>query len=336
MGHSHAGRLQSTLLRHSVIALILLVTGPACRGVTEVTVLKLAHGLDRTHPVHVSMEHMARLVQERSVGRMRIDIYPSGQLGTERECLELVQIGSLAMTKVSSSVLEGFAPSFKVFSLPYLFRDEEHRFRVLDGEIGQRLLMETEPFRLLGLVYLDAGSRSFYSKDKPILTPEDLRGMKIRVQESATSMKMIQALGGSATPIAWGELYTALQQGVVDGAENNPPSFYTSRHYEVCKFYSLNEHTAVPDVMIISTVVWNSLTPEEQGILRQAASDAKEVQKIRWREASAEALARVQEAGVTIYHPDRTLFAEKVRPMVEQFKSEPAVYDLILKIRGAQ
>jgi tripartite ATP-independent transporter DctP family solute receptor len=315
-----------------VLGISVLFAG--CRVASDVTVLKLAHGLDRTHPVHTSMEYMAKLVHERSNGRMRIDMYPSGQLGTERECLELVQIGSLAMTKVSSSVLEGFAPSFKVFSLPYLFRDDAHRFKVLDGEIGQRLLLEIQPFRMRGLVYLDAGSRSFYTKTKPILTPADLAGLKIRVQESATSIKMIQALGGSATPIAWGELYTALQQGVVDGAENNPPTFYTSRHYEVCKYYSLNEHTSVPDVMVISTVVWESLTTEEQELLQQAAREAEEVQKVRWKEATAEALAKVAEAGVTIYHPDRSVFAEKVKPLYDEYKAEPVIYELIERIRS--
>ncbi len=309
-----------------------LVSG--CRVANDVTVLKLAHGLDRTHPVHISMEHMAKLVRERSGGTMKIDIYPSGQLGTERECIELVQIGSLAMTKVSSSVLEGFAPAFKVYSLPYLFRDEAHRFAVLDGEIGQKLLLETEPFRIRGLVYMDAGSRSFYTKDKPITTPADLTGKKIRVQESTTSIRMVRALGGSPTPIAWGELYTALQQGVVDGAENNPPSFHLSRHYEVCKFYALNEHTAVPDVIIISTVVWNSLTEEERNILRQAAREAEELQKKIWKEATEEALRIVKEAGVQVSYPDRSVFAQKVSPLYEEYRSEPAVYELIQKIRN--
>lgn len=311
--------------------LLILVSG--CRVASDVTILKLAHGLDRTHPVHISMEHMAKLVNERSGGAMRIDIYPSGQLGTERECVELVQIGSLAMTKVSTSVMEGFAPAFKVYSLPYLFRDERHRFAVLDGEIGQSLLLATEPFRIRGLVYMDAGSRSFYTKDKPIMTPSDLTGKKIRVQESTTSIRMIQALGGSATPIAWGELYTALQQGVVDGAENNPPSFHLSRHYEVCKYYSLNEHTSVPDVIIISTVVWNSLSDEERTLLQQAAREAEEYQKIIWKEATEEALTQVRESGVEISYPDRKIFADKVIPLYEAYRSEPEVYELILKIR---
>ncbi|MBX2993009.1 MAG: TRAP transporter substrate-binding protein [Bacteroidetes bacterium] len=316
------------------IVVLSFICFASCREADDVQVLKLAHGLDRTHPVHVSMEYMAKLVSERSSGKMKIDIYPSGQLGTERECIELVQIGSLAMTKVSSSVMEGFAPAFKVYSLPYLFRDEEHRFMVLDGEIGQRLLTETERFRVRGLVYLDAGSRSFYMKDKPIMTPDDLGGKKIRVQESTTSIRMIQALGGSATPIAWGELYTALQQGVVDGAENNPPSFYLSRHYEVCKYYSLNEHTAVPDVIIISTVVWNSLAKEEQELLQKAAHDAEELQKKIWKEASDDALQKVKEAGVQVSYPDRSVFADKVAPMYEQYKSDPQVYELLQQIKN--
>ena len=143
------------------------------------------------------------------------------------------------MTKVSSSVLEGFVPIYKVFSLPFVIKNEKQKFKLFESEIGKNLLASSEKFWLRGLCFYDAGSRSFYTKEKPILTPDDLKGMKIRVQESATSVKMVNALGGSATPISWGELYTALQQGVVDGAENNPPSFYLSRHYEVCNYYSL-------------------------------------------------------------------------------------------------
>ncbi|MCB0437094.1 MAG: DctP family TRAP transporter solute-binding subunit, partial [Mangrovimonas sp.] len=165
-------------------------------------------------------------------------IYPNQQLGSERENLELLQIGSLDMTKVSVGVMENFAPKMKVFGLPFLFRDKQHAFNVLDGPIGKELLDEGEKYWLKGLCYYDAGSRSFYTKDKPVMTPEDLKGSKIRVMESVTAMDMVRSLGGAPTPISWGELYTSLQQGVVDGAENNPPSFYLSRHYEVCKFYS--------------------------------------------------------------------------------------------------
>ncbi len=314
-----------------VAALVLLAAG--CGRERAVTVIKLAHALDVTHPVHVAMEYMAKRVEEKSKGTMRIDIYPSQQLGTERELIELLQIGSLGITKVSTSVMEGFSPSYSVFSLPYLFRNDEHRFAVLEGEIGKELLMSAEGRFLRGLCYYDAGSRSFYTKDKPILSPDDLSGMKIRTQESLTSVKMVNMLGGSATPIAWGELYTALQQGVVDGAENNPPTFYLSRHYEVCKYYALDEHTSVPDVLLISTVIWNDLSEEQQQIIQEAADESATFQKKLWQEATQRALTEVQKAGVEVIDPDKEPFVEKVAPLYDEYRQSPVVYGLIQRIR---
>ncbi|MBX2976850.1 MAG: TRAP transporter substrate-binding protein, partial [Ignavibacteriaceae bacterium] len=267
-------------------------------------------------------------------GKIKMTVYPSQQLGTERECLELLQIGSLGMTKVSSSVLEGFSPNFKVFSLPYIFRDDEHKFNLFESELGKELLRSTEKYWLRGLCFYDAGSRSFYTKNKPIMNPDDLKGLKIRTQESPTSVKLVNALGGSATPISWGELYTALQQGVVDGAENNPPSFYLSRHYEVCKYYSLDEHTSVPDVLLISTVIWNDLTAQEQAWIQEAADESYQYQKKLWREATEEALAEVQKAGVQIYYPDKKPFDEKIQSLIEEFKKEPEIFNLIQKIKS--
>jgi len=207
--------------RSALLALLLLCSG--CGRKTGVTAVKLAHGLDPNHPVHQAMVLMARRVGEQSGGTMRIDIYPSQQLGTERELLELLQLGSIGITKVSSAVLEGFAPAYRVLSIPYLFRDRDHRFRVLEGSIGKRLLLAGEPFWLRGLAFYDAGSRSFYTKDRPIRSPADLQGLKIRTLESATQVDMVNELGGSATPISWGEIYTSLQQGVVDEAVHVGP-----------------------------------------------------------------------------------------------------------------
>jgi tripartite ATP-independent transporter DctP family solute receptor len=305
----------------------------ACKSDQKVKVIKLGHGLDPSHPVHMAMEFLAERVAEKSKGRMRIDVYPSEQLGSERECLELLQIGSLAMTKVSCSVIEGFVPEMGVLSLPYLFRDEAHRFRVLEGEIGRELLHAGERYWLRGLCYYDAGTRSFYTVDRPILRPGDLAGLKIRTQESPTSMRMVQALGGSATPIAWGELYSALQQGVVDGAENNPPSFHLSRHYEVCKFYSLDEHTGVPDVLVISTKIWEDLSPEFQQLLQEAAEESELYQRELWKEATQKALEEVQKAGVTIYYPDKEPFIAGVETIYGEYKSQLRIYDLIQRIR---
>jgi len=320
-----------------VIFLILLTfLFSACGKVSNVKKLKIGHGLDQSHPVHKAMLYMAEKAAEKSSGTLQISVYPSQQLGTERECLELLQIGSLAMTKVSCSVLEGFVPIFKVFSLPYIFRDDEHKFNVFEGDVGKDLLISPEKYWLRGLCFYDAGSRSFYTKNAPIRSPDDLTGLKIRTQESATSVNLVNSLGGSATPISWGELYTALQQGVVDGAENNPPSFYLSRHYEVCKYYSLDEHTSVPDVLVISTVIWNDLTEQEQKWIQESAEESYVHQKKLWKESTLESLKAVEEAGVEIIYPDKTPFIEKVQPMLEQYKEEKEVYDLIQKIKNVK
>jgi len=294
-----------------------------------------ACALDVTHPVHKGMVYMAERVAEKSGGAMRVDIYPSGQLGAERELVELLQIGSLAMTKVSASPVESFVPEMKIFSLPYVFRDKEHLWKVLDGAIGRRLLLAGEDYFLRGMCYYDAGSRSFYTKEAPIRAPADLAGLKIRVLKSLTAVKMIESLGGSATPISWGELYTALQQGVVDGAENNPPSFYLSRHYEVCKFYSLDEHTSIPDILLISTRVWNGLTKQEQQWLQDAVDESVVYQRTLWEESVADALREVQKAGVEVIYPDKRPFRESVREMHESYRGTP-VYSLLTEIAGIQ
>lgn len=316
--------------------LSLLLISSSCQEASKTTKIKLAHGLDITHPVHKAMVFMANRVEEKSAGQMSIDIYPSSQLGSEREALELLQIGSLGMTKVSTATIESFSPTFKVLSLPYIFKDKAHYYRVLEGEIGEEFLGASEEFWLKGLCFYDAGSRSFYSAIKPITKPEDLQGMKIRVLESNTAMTMVKSFGGSPTPISWGELYTALQQGVVDGAENNPPSFYLSRHYEVCKYYSLNEHTMVPDILMISTKVWEQLSEQEQEWLQEAVEESVPVQQELWRAAEEEALEEVAKAGVEINRPDKEPFARLVEPMYESFKNDPKLYSLIERIQAAE
>ena len=317
-----------------VVVLATLAVG--CTAEQDVHVIKLGHGLDTKHPVHQAMVHMQERVDEKSGGTLRIDIYPSQQLGTERQLLELLQLGSLGMTKVAAAVLEGFAPKYKVLSLPYLFRDEAHRFAVFEGEIGRELLLSSEDYWLRGLAYYDAGSRSFYTKERPVRSPDDLAGLKIRTLESITQVQMVNALGGSATPISWGELYTALQQGVVDGAENNPPSFYTSRHYEVCKYYSLDEHTGIPDVLLMSTHAWDALSPEEQVWVSEAAWESAEYQKQLWKVATEEALAAVQAAGVEVIYPEKQAFREKSASVYASYMDQPAIADLIQRIQAVE
>ncbi|WP_016954376.1 TRAP transporter substrate-binding protein [Catenovulum agarivorans] len=299
-------------------SVFLLLT--ACSGEQSKTTLRIGHTLDTEHSVHKAMIYMAERLRHYSNGEMDIVIYPSAQLGNEREMVELLQIGSLAMTKVSAATIEGFVPEMKIFSLPYIFQSREHKWSVLNGEVGQNLLSETRKAHLVGLGYYDAGSRSFYMTDTRVDSPEDLTSKKIRVMESQTAVKMVNAFGGAATPISFGELYAALQQGVVDGAENNPPSFYLSRHYEISKYYILNEHTAVPDVILGSAHVYNNLTDQQKQWLDKAVADSVEFQKELWLEGELQALAEVKKAGVEVIYPDKTPFIQAVQDFHASFE----------------
>ena len=300
---------------------------------SDVTTLRLGHTLDTQHSVHKAMVHFGERLNALSNGAMNVKIYPSSQLGTEREMIELLQIGSLSMTKVSASPLEGFVPAMKIFSIPYIFRDNDHFWKVLNSEVGQGLLAGVEPFRLKGLAYYDAGSRSFYTNNKPVRTPADLAGMKIRVLNSPTAVRTVRELGGAATPVAWGELYTALQQGVVDGAENNPPSYYLSRHYEIARYYSLDEHTSVPDVMLMSLRVWENLTEQQQEWVDKAMQDSVIFQRQAWQESTLDSLAKVKADGVEVIYPDKKPFVEAVKPFHESLRGT-AVGDLISQIKA--
>jgi len=289
--------------------------------ITDEVRLSLAHSLEPSHTVHQAMLFMGERLDELSTGSMRIELYPSGQLGTEREAIELLQIGSLAMAKVSASPLEGFVPTMRIFNLPYLFRDHAHYLAVLDSDIGRELLLAPADARLRGLGFYDAGSRSFYTTRRQIKSPADLDGMKIRVQQSQTAMQMVSAMGGSPTPISWGELYTALQQGVVDGAENNPPSFYTSGQYEVARYFTLDEHTAVPDLLLISTRAWDSLDDQQRAWLQQAVDESVSLQRELWRRDTQAALDAVAADGVAILRPDKSAFEDRVESMLTDYES---------------
>lgn len=303
--------------------LFVLAQRQAPAGAQDRLVLKLAHSLDPSHPVHAGMEFMAKRMAELSGGRVEMQIFPSGQLGSETENIEQLQRGALAICKTSTASLENFIPEMAVFGLPYLFRDEAHAWRVLDGPLGDELLAKGGDHGLRGLCYFDAGARSFYTVGSPILTPDDLRGRKIRVLASRTAMDMITAMGGAPTPIPWGELYTALQQSMVDGAENNPPSFLSSRHFEVCKQYSLDEHTRVPDILLISRRTFDALEPQVQQWLLQAADEASQFQRKLWHEETERALVALAEAGVTIHRPDSAPFVERVQPLYEAVRNTP-------------
>ena len=299
------------------------------------TVLKLGHGLDTAHPIHQSLLRMKEQLEELSDGSVTIDIYPSAVLGSEAQCIEQLQNGSLAMTSQSVAILENFIPAMATFSLPYVFRDGDHFWNVLDGDVGNELMQKGESKFLRGLCYYDSGSRNFYTKDKPIRTPDDLKGMKIRVMNSATAIEMVKSMGGAPTPISWGELYSALAQGTVDGAENNPPSFFSNKHFEVCKHFSLDGHSRVPDMLLISSKVWDKLSPQVQGWVQQSAQESSALQRKLWKEDTDRALEQAAAEGVTIYKVDTAAFSEKVQPMLNAVENTEvrSLLDQISKVK---
>lgn len=323
-------------MRYKLILLVVLFIGiTSCKEETGTKVLYLGHTLPQTHPVHKGILEFQKALEKKSNGTLKVKIFPDAQLGSEREVLELLQIGSVAATKVSAATLSNFVPEYHLLGIPYLFRDKEHQFEVLEGEIGKSILEKGSKFWLRGLCYYDAGSRSFYTSQKAIRTPEDLKGLKIRVMNNQMAINMVNSMGGSATPLAYGELYTAIQQGVVDGAENNPPSFVSSNHYEISKYYTLDQHSSVPDVLLIGTKFWDKLSEEEKVWVQEAADESSQAQKKFWNDSVEESMKIAREAGVEIIIPDKSLFAEKSKSVVEEFVKEfPEMESIVNQIKN--
>ncbi|MBD8890654.1 TRAP transporter substrate-binding protein [Roseibium litorale] len=302
----------------------------------QAVTLKLNHNNPPEHPVHIAMQMMADRLAELTNGEVKIRIYPNGQLGTQRESMELVQNCSLEMARSNASELEAFEESYSALNLPYIFQSEEHFNKVVSGPIGEEILNSSVAQGFRGVAFYTEGARSFYG-NKPIQSPADLKGMKIRVQPSPSAIRMVELLGGNPTPIAWGELYSALQQGVVDGAENNPTALTTARHGEVAKYFSLDEHTMIPSVVVISNCAYDALTDDQKVALRQAALESMEAQRVAWNAASDAAIETAKsEMGVEVNTVDKAPFIEAVMPMhAEVAAKSEKLAKLIEEIKAA-
>ncbi|WP_179353243.1 TRAP transporter substrate-binding protein [Winogradskyella vidalii] len=314
--------------------LILFGCLQSCKEDQSTKTLYLAHNMPQTHSVHKGILEFQKALRLKSEGKLDVKIFPDGQLGSEREVLELLQIGSVAITKVSAATLSNFVPEYHVFGIPYLFENKQHQFDVLEGDVGKSILEKGSQFWLRGLCYYDAGSRSFYTSKKAIRTPEDLKGLKIRVMNNQMAINMVNSMGGSATPLAFGELYTAMQQGVVDGAENNPPSFVSSNHYEVSKYYTIDQHSSVPDVLLIGTKFWDKLSKQEKKWVLEAAEVSAKAQKVFWNASVEESMSIAKAAGVEIIIPEKSLFQERSKSVLENFiKVHPEMQPIINSIK---
>lgn len=287
-------------------------------------VLKLGHSLDTAHPVHLAMEYMNEELIRLSDGTLSLEINAGGVLGNETQMIEQVRNDALGLCKTGLASMNSFVSEMGVFNLPYIFRDADHYWNVLEGPIGKEMMLLGERINIRGLCYYDAGSRNFYSKEAPVLSTADLSSMKIRVQNNQLAKEMISFMGASPETIDWGELYTALQQGVVDGAENNIPSYYSSRHFEVCPQFSMNAHTRVPDMLIISKKKWDMLSPMQRKWLQQAAEASSLYQRKLWSEKSSEVKKIMEAKGVQFHTPDTSSFREAVKPIYKTVEGTAA------------
>jgi tripartite ATP-independent transporter DctP family solute receptor len=296
--------------------------------------LKLAHNLAEDHAVNIAMTAWAEAVNEASNGSITIEIYPNGTLGSESDCVSQLQAGGLEMTKVSAGTLGNFKNEWNAVSVPYVFNDKEHYYNVMDGEIAEDLYALTEDDGFIGLTWLDSGSRSFYTADTPIRTPSDLKGLKIRTMDSQMAIDMMTALGGSATVMSYSDIYTGMQNHVVDGAENNITAMRD--HADVTKYYCFDEHTRIPDIVVISTKAWNSLSENQQNILKSTAVDMTENYKTLWAEFEDEVRQQAEEAGVEfITDVDTAAFQEACQSIYENLKtSDPDTYAFVERIQA--
>ena len=328
-------RIQLPLLSAAIAAFLLLPTSGCRRSPgSGPLVLRAADVHPDTYPTTRGLIRMAEIVKERSGGRIEIQVYPAGQLGDEKETIESTRLGTIQINRTSTSPLAEFVPDMKILGLPYLFRDALHQWNVLHGPIGHELFETLPDAGFVGLTYYDGGARSFYNNERAIRSPADLQGLKIRTQQSEVMMATVKALGASPTPMAFSEVYTSLQTGVIDGAENNPPSYVSTGHYEVAKYYALDGHSRVPEIVIISRKAWDTLVPEDRALLREAAEESAAYQRDLWRQYEEEALAAAREKGCEIFEPDTAPFRDAASSVVEQHGR--GFEDIIRRIREVQ
>ncbi|MCL2896415.1 TRAP transporter substrate-binding protein [Brenneria tiliae] len=305
-------------------------------GAYAATVLKLAYA-ENSEPVKQALQYIGKAVEQKTNGEVKIQYFPDSQLGGERELVEMTQVGAIDLTKVSSGLLESFSPLYGVFSLPYLFKDQDRFYRVMDNpEIMEPVYRATEAQGFTGVAWYDSGARSFYTSKAPIKSINDLKGKKIRVMQSETSIATIKLLGASAIAMSQGEVYTSLQQGIIDGAENNEFALTIARHGEVAKYYTYDMHTRIPDIVIMSNLTKTKLTPDQLQALQEAIDESIKVEKKAWREEIDKARVQAQKQfGVEFFNIDTEPFKAAVQPIYEKLQGKPQVYELYQKISQA-
>ncbi|WKB55058.1 TRAP transporter substrate-binding protein [Eleftheria terrae] len=288
------------------------------------------------YPTVAAVKYMGQVLQKLTNGKHSVAVFSNGRLGSEKDAIEQTKLGAMAMTRVNIAPMNNICPATVVPTMPFLFRSKEHLRAVLDGPIGEEILKSCEPQGFIGLAFYDSGARSVYSVKKPIRTLADARGMKVRVQQSDLWVSLLEAMGANATPMPFGEVYTALKTGLVDAAENNYPSYESSRHFEVARYYSKTEHSMAPEMLLFSKRVWDKLSADEQKALRQAARESVPYMRRLWDERDARSLAAVKAAGAQVVEVDKASFQAAMKPVYDKYVTDPRLKEMVKRIQDTQ
>jgi tripartite ATP-independent transporter DctP family solute receptor len=288
------------------------------------------------YPTVEAVKYMGKLVSDRTNGRIKIQVMNNSVLGSEKDTIEQTRFGVIDLNRVNAAPFNNLVKETVVLGMPFLFRSTEHMHKTVDGPIGDEILAAFQPYGLVGLAYYDSGARSFYTTKKPVQKLADLKGMKIRVQQSDLWIAMMQAFGANPTPMPMGEVYSSLETGVVDGAENNWPSYESARHYEVAKNYTLTEHSLNPEILVMSKIAWDKLKPEDQKIIRAAAKESVVKMRELWSEREKTSEAKVRAAGVNVISVDKAEFSAAMKPVYDKFVTDPKLKDLLQRIQDVK
>jgi tripartite ATP-independent transporter DctP family solute receptor len=321
------------LMAHGIRALagVALLTGIGSMATAKEFRSADVHPAD--YPTVKAVEYMGKLISERTGGKHSVKVFGQSTLGSEKDTIEQTKLGALDMVRVNSAPFNNIAAETIIPALPFIFKSKEHMRATLDGPVGEDILKALEPHGFVGLAFYDSGSRSFYLNSKPIKTPADMKGLKVRVQQSDMWVALMQALGANPTPMPYAEVYTALKTGVVDGAENNWPSYESSKHFEVAKYYSLTEHSMTPEILVFSKKIWDTLSAEEQDVIRKAAKESVPYMRKLWDEREDASRKKVEAAGSVVTGDlDKSAFVDAVKPVYEKFANTPALQDLVKRI----
>ncbi len=305
-------------------------------SIAQTITLRSADTHPEDYPTVQAVKYMSDLLQKSTEGRIGIEVFHSRQLGEEKDTIEQTRFGVIDMNRVNLAPFNNLIPETAVPGLPFVFRSVEHMRKVMDGPIGDEILAAFAPHDLVGLAFYDSGARSFYNTKLAIHTPDDLKSLKIRVQQSDLFIAMINALGANATPMPFGEVYSSLQTGVIDGAENNWPSYESTKHYEVAKFYSLSQHSLSPEVLVMSKAAWDKLPAADQKAVKEAARASVTKMRELWDAREASSRATVEAAGSQINEVEKAPFIEAMKPVYAQFVTDDKLRDLVARIQAVE